>query len=139
MRKIFGFAGLIGVFVACATDPVADVSGTWTWQESLSTQSGLSCEATGELLIAQFADNNRFTGQRSRTGTCTGAPAGFTIDGGQAIIGAEVVGMDVTFEIDFCEYEGTLTTNNAMSGTVLCPDGVGPVQEAIEGTWSASR
>lgn len=101
--------------------------------------SGLSCEATGELLLAHFNDKNRFTGQRSRMGTCTGAPAGFTIDGGQELIGAEVSGSDVSFEIDFCQYEGTLTSSTAMSGTVVCPDGIGAVQEQLNGTWSASR
>jgi hypothetical protein len=137
-RLLFGI-GLSAFSAACATAPATDVSGTWDWQETISTASGLACEATGQLLLAQFADNNRFTGQRSRMGTCTGAPTGFTVDGGQGLIGAQLVGSDVSFEIDFCNYVGVLTGSDEMNGTVVCPDGVGQVQEAIEGTWSASR
>jgi len=130
--------GITACLTSCSTEPVTDVSGTWTWTEAFTAAGGLSCQATGELLLAHFSDKKRFSGQRSRMGTCTGAPTGFTIDGGQNLIGAEVSGSDVSFDIDFCQYTGTLTST-AMSGSMVCPDGLGDVKERIDGTWSAGR
>ncbi len=130
---------VIPILFSCSTDPAADISGTWSFAETINSSTGFTCEATGELLLAQFRDNNRFTGQRARTATCTGAPAGFSLDGAQTLVNAEISGADMMFEIDFCNYEGMLSGNNAMSGSFLCPEPVGQQTFTFAGTWAASR
>lgn len=125
--------------VACGGDPLTDVSGQWDLEETVMSQTGISCTATGDLLLSQSSNGNMFTGQRSRTGTCTGAPQGFSIDGAAGVLGGEVNGATVTAEIDFCDYTGTLTTSDEINGTFECPDGISQQNILFTGTWKAVR
>ena len=138
MRKTaltLGVASLLG----CATGPDVNVSGLWDLTEIVSSQTGISCDAVGELLLSQSSNGSRFTGQRTRTGTCTGAPAGFTIAGAHNLIGGEVNGTRVSFEVDFCDYEGDVVTDSEMSGSFSCPDGISQEPVLFTGTWRATR
>ena len=124
---------------ACTSEPKWDVSGLWDLSESVTSDNGISCEATGELLLSQSSNGKSFTGQRTRTATCTGAPEGFSIDGGHTVIMAEVTDDGVVFEVDFCDYVGTFSDNNQLAGTFTCPDGLGQQPVLFTGTWSATR
>lgn len=139
MRRVIVLLAAIGSAWGCATEPAGDLSGIWVLTESVMSETGISCTTNGELLISQSSNGNRFTGQRSRTASCTGAPQGFDIDGVSGIIGGNISGTDIEMSIDFCDFEGTYVSDTEMSGTFVCPDGLS--QELVEftGTWEAMR
>jgi hypothetical protein len=127
------------VCTACSTEPGGDVSGAWEISESVTTQGGVSCQLTGDLILSQASNGSRFTGQDARKGSCTGAPTGFDPSGVVAVLAGEVSGDKVTFEIDFCDYTGTLAEPD-MSGTLSCSDGIGGLPgDPATGTWQATR
>lgn len=124
---------------ACVADPVGSIAGQWSLTESLSSQSGISCELTGELLLAANSDGSLFTGLRTISAqTCTGAPEGFNLTGGGNVFRGEVSGNRVTFMAAVCSFEGTLD-GDTVNGTSSCPDGLSGQLTEFTGTWRAGR
>jgi len=132
-------AAVAALFAACSTEPGGDVSGGWDVSESLTSQTGITCQLTGDMILSQGSNGTRFTGQRARQGTCMGAPAGYDPGGVFGITTGDASGQNVSFEMDFCMYEGTISEPN-MSGTVQCDQGLSGLQsEVFSGTWQATR
>ncbi len=139
MKRIFASAAIAALFAACSTGPSSDVSGGWDVDESLTSQTGITCQLTGDMILSQGSNGTRFTGQRARQGTCVGAPAGYDPGGVFGMTGGDVSGQNVSFEMDFCKYEGIISEPN-MSGTVQCDQGLNGLQsEVFSGTWQATR
>ena len=139
MKRIFASAAIAALFAACATEPGGDVSGGWDITESLTSQTGITCQLTGDMILSQASNGARFTGQRARQGTCVGAPVGYDPGGVFGITDGDASGQNVSFMTDFCSYEGTIAEPN-MNGTVQCDDGLSGLQsEVFSGTWQATR
>lgn len=129
----------IAAAFACVADPIGSVAGQWSLTESLNSQSGISCELTGELLLGANSDGSLFTGLRTISAqTCTGAPEGFNLIRGSSVFRGEVSGNRVTFMADVCSFEGTLN-GDTMNGTSSCPDGLSGQLTEFAGTWRADR
>jgi hypothetical protein len=133
---------LAGSVVACSTEPGGDVSGSWDLVESMSSQTGIACEMTGEFLLSQASNGPSFDGLRVRTATCTNAPDGFELrtSGADNVLHGRVEGLTVTFNVDFCDYEGTLA-EPVMSGTMECDEDPDLSGQSVlfTGTWQATR
>lgn len=139
MKRISALAAIAALFAACSTEPGGDVSGGWDIDESLTSQTGITCQLTGDMILSQGSNGARFEGQRARQGTCMGAPAGYDPGGVFGLTDGEVSGQNVSFGMDFCVYEGTISEPN-MSGTVQCDQGLSGLQsEVFSGTWQATR
>ena len=135
--------------LACSTTaPSVDVSGLWDWTATFtSTQLSITCVTTGTtILLSQSRDGGRVTGMRAGpTATCEGGPdtledrLGFPAN----VLNAQVSGNMITMEIDFCDYEGTVTIGTAngdvMSGTLECAGGLAGESGFFTGIWKASR
>lgn len=127
--------------VACGnTAPELDVTGQWDMLQTF-TNGTIMCETVGDLLLNHPANGTRFTGQRATVSqVCTGnRPDGFDAAPSAGVFNANVRGLRVTMEIDFCEFDGMLENESQMSGTLECPDGLGGVPDVFTGTWQATR
>ena len=127
--------------VACGnTAPELDVTGQWDMLQTF-TNGTIMCETVGDLLLNHPANGTRFTGQRATMSqVCTGnRPDGFDAAPSAGVLNANVRGLRVTMEIDFCEFDGMLENESQMSGTLECPDGLGGVPDVFTGAWRATR
>ena len=134
-----------GTVLACAdggatgSNPAADISGNWTWDETLSDQPNqIDCADQGTFTITQTGST--FTGSIDQTGSCT-TPAGpVDLTGTRPMNGGQVSGANVSFQeaaANPCLYQGTLLGDPPLSasGTVSC---VGQGLN-LTGTWSMTR
>lgn len=141
--------GLIAAAVAaCGDSPTGpsalqtrNIAGAWNYSESFSNASaGISCQATGTIVINQSSAN--FTGSSSGSGVCTDS-WGNTIDssGAGGVSGGQISGIQVAFSAGPCEYSGTIsgTPTNRMSGSVSCVIAAGGTNYPFTGTWTATR
>jgi len=131
--------------LACSTGPEGDVSGLWDVTETLSSQTGISCNMTGEILLSQSSNSGDFSGQLARPVDnidCTNAPATFEnrLSGVHNTLNGKLSGLGVTFDLVLCQYEGTLA-EPAMSGTMECEEDPNQTGETVifTGTWQATR
>lgn len=136
---------LAGLILACTAGPEGDVSGLWDVSESLSSQTGISCTMTGEFLLSQSSSSGDFSGQLARPVDnidCSNAPTTFEnrLSGVHNTMNGLLSGLDVTFELVLCEYEGTLA-EPTMSGTMRCEEDPNQTGETVifTGTWQATR
>jgi hypothetical protein len=152
MKRILSLLIVAGMMAACGDDSggggsptepqVLSIAGTWTFSDNMSNAaSGISCTATGTVTISQSGTN--FTGSvTATTGVCTDS-FGNAIDntGTQSLTGGQISGNSVSFQLPFCQYNGTVSGNpaNAMSGTQTCTLDVGGISYQFTGTWQGSR
>ena len=107
-----------------------------------STTTGVTCNLSGEWFLDQSANGNRFSGQLPRHADCTGDINDEwvnSINRTYIVMNGQISGLDVTFEMDLCEYEGTVNEPQ-VSGTLTCDDLTilgEPI--AFTGTWQATR
>ncbi len=138
----------VALALACgSTAPTVDVSGQWNWTATFtSTEQSITCVTAGSILLTQSKGGSRVTGLRaSPEVTCVGgsntleANLRFSAN----VMNAKVSGNEITMEIDFCDYRGTVTmgtpNGDVMSGTLECPDGLSIEFGVFTGTWEASR
>lgn len=139
---------LVVAFLACGGDGngsptaprVPSIAGVWNFSETFTDQvHSISCSNQGTFNISQ--SGSTFTGTFSQTGVCTGPGGSFDNSGSGNISGGQISGQTVSFQVPFCQYQGTLSGDppHRMSGTVSCS-----FQEAGEtfnfaGNWQASR
>lgn len=118
---------------------IPDLSGApWTFSSSMSaSQFGISCNATGTATFSQ--SGSTFTGTVAQDGSCSG-PGG-TIDnsGTSQITGGQIDGNQLSFQVPFCSYSGTISGSNQMSGTSQCSIQEQGVTVNFTGQWQASR
>ena len=144
--------GLVPLAVALAlacgsTAPTVDVSGLWDWTATFtSTELSITCVTSGTILLAQSEGGGRVTGVRAApVATCEGGPDTLEdrLQLPANVLNAEVSGNEITMEIAFCDYQGTVTmgtpNGDVMSGTIECPGGLAGESGLFTGTWEASR
>ncbi len=118
------------------------IAGNWTFSDQISAASvGISCTSAGTATIAQ--SGSTFTGNVNATqGLCTDS-FGNTLDnsGTNAVSGGQINGNQVTFQVPFCQFTGTISGSpaNQMSGTETCTIAVSGQSVTFTGTWQASR
>jgi hypothetical protein len=141
MKKMSWILLFVAPTFACTTEPGADLSGLWDFTEERSTSTGVTCNLSGEWFLDQAATGNRFSGQLPRDAECTGDILEDwvnTLNGTEIVINGQISGLDVTFEMDFCEYEGTVNEPQ-VSGTLTCDLTILGESVAFTGTWQATR
>lgn len=142
------FASFFVLLTACSggessTQPSgpANIAGTWNFSESKTdTEHSISCNNSGTMTINQ--SGSTFSGTYSTTGSCTGPGGSIDNSGTGSISGGQINGSSISFQIDFCEYSGTMSSSdspNTMEGNGSCS-----FQEAgetfnFDATWQAGR
>ena len=136
------------VLVACGGDSGTEpdvplnIAGTWTFSDQITASSvGVSCSSAGTGTLTQSVAT--FTGSVNATvGVCSDG-FGNQVDntGLSAVSGGQVSGNQVSFQMPFCQFTGTVSGNpaNQMSGTETCTIAVSGQQVTFTGTWQASR
>lgn len=117
-----------------------DIAGVWNYSETTTDAvHSISCSNTGTINIT--AAGSGFTGTFNQTGVCTGPGGALDNSGSGNVSGGQVSGKNVSFQVPFCQYQGSFSGSppNRMTGTSSCT-----IQEAGEafnfsGTWQASR
>jgi hypothetical protein len=126
---------------ATAPDTVANIAGTWNLSETFSNSSqGISCNATGNVLIAQTGAT--FTGQvTGSTATCTTPSGPFTSNVDGSITGGQINGNSVTYSDGTCNWTGTVSGSpiNRVSGNLNCTLAVSGQNYPFSGTWQITR
>lgn len=143
--------GLVPLAVAFAlacgsTAPAVDVTGLWDWTATFtSTQLSITCVTTGTILLSQ-SGGGRLSGVRAGpVATCQGGPDTLQdrLQLPANVLKAQVSGNEIKMEIDFCDYQGTVTlgtpNGDVMSGTIECPGGLAGESGLFTGTWEAGR
>jgi len=141
MKKMSWILLVVAPALACATEPGTDMSGLWDYTEQRSTTTGVSCDLSGEWVLDQASSGNRFSGQLPRHAECTGDILEEwvnSLNGTEIVLNGRIEGLDVTFEMDFCEYEGTVSEPQ-VSGTLTCELEIQGESVAFTGTWQAAR
>ena len=129
-----------------APESILQIGGAWsTFSDGISSSAaGNSCPGSGTMQIVQTGSN--YTGT---VVTTTGAGSvctdsfGTTLDnsGTFAITGGAITGSQVTFQVPFCSFTGSISGSppNAISGTETCTLDVSGQSLTFTGTWQASR
>jgi Big-like domain-containing protein len=129
---------------AAITVRVLDVSGDWTFSETISDPAlALSCTDQSSMTFTQTG--TAFTGSSQQTGTCTLAGTPFDNSGPFDITDGQVLKAAISFTEPGqppCNYQGTLSGDppTLASGTVSCVgnvSGLGNVNAT--GTWQIAR
>lgn len=132
----------LGAACQAGTDSnTADVSGSWTFTETLEDRAhGITCADTGTYEITQMGD--RFSGLYGQSGVCR-TPSG-PVDNADSgtVQGGRVIGRTIRFMVTAnCEYEGSVS---GMPATALAGRGVCVLRDVDRtlnflGTWRATR
>ena len=141
MKKTLLIPLILAPIVSCTTEPGTDLFGLWDFTEERSTTTGVTCNLSGEWFLDQADNGNRFSGQLPRHAECTGDILEewvTSLRGTEIVINGQISGLEVTFEMDFCEYEGTVNEPQ-VSGTLTCDLTILGESVAFTGTWQATR
>ena len=148
MKKLRLLPFVVMGAVACSSDPSVNVSGQWAWMSTFNSASeGITCVVTGDILLDQSISGTMVIGRRAATDVDCGA-GNPTLEQQLAtnanVLNASVNGNTISMEINFCDYEGTVSldtpTGDMMSGTFECANGLfGILVGVITGTWEASK
>lgn len=140
-------AFLVGVGTAACgggdgTGPsLLSLAGVWNYSETLTDQPhSISCNDAGTISVTQ--SNSTFTGTFTQTGLCTGPGGSVDNSGSGAVTGGQISGSNVSFQVPFCQYQGSLSGGNPpnrMTGTLSCSFQEAGVTYNFSGTWQASR
>jgi len=117
------------------------LGGSWSYSETLTDQvHSISCNDAGTVNITQT--NSTFTGTFNQTGLCTGPGGSADNSGSGSVTGGQVNGSNVSFQVPFCQYQGTASGGNPpnrMTGTLSCSTQESGTTFNFSGTWQASR
>ena len=137
---------LVAVAMGCSSDnggggstgpkTPTDVSGTWTYLESMSNGRGISCSDTGTLAITQSGVD--FSAVEVQTGYCDSLG---TNSGTQNISGGTAGDNTITFPAGVCSYQGALLDApvDSMNGSVTCSVSSGNRRITLTGQWFAVK
>ncbi len=135
---------LLGLACGCSDSTGGgspDLTGTWSYSDSISTTVGtvVNCTSSGTATLTQ--SGTTLTGTIVTTqGKCTDA-AGASIGntGTLELSAGQINGDQVSFQVPFCQLSGTISGANSMSGSESCTLPIGIQALAFTGTWQASR
>ncbi|HKP30177.1 MAG TPA: hypothetical protein VJU15_12275 [Gemmatimonadales bacterium] len=139
---------LLAVLVACGGDSSTEpdgplsIGGTWNFSDQITASSvGVSCSSAGTGTLTQ--SGSTFTGSVNVTvGICSDG-LGNQVDntGLSQVTGGQVNGNQVSFQMPFCQFTGTISGSpaNQMGGTETCTIAVSGQQVTFTGSWQASR
>ncbi len=121
---------------------IPNISGSWNFSENISEPvTATSCNSAGTAQITQ--SGSQFSGTINATsGVCSFADGRITDNTGtNTISGGQITGTSVSFQIPFCQLDGTISGSppNRLSGSETCSLDVAGTTLTFTGTWQASR
>ena len=125
------------------TEPeIPNISGTWTFSANITEPiTSTSCSRAGTAEIIQAGAN--FSGTVNvTTGFCTFSDGSIVEDAGTDVItGGQIDGNRVSFQLTFCQLEGTMSGSppNRMTRTETCDLAVSGQTFTFAGNWQTGR
>ena len=118
--------------------PALNLTGTWTFSGNFSNaELSTSCSGTGTATITHSGSS--ITGNVVQEGSCNN-PGGFVDNSGTLqLVGGQLNGNNVSFQMTNCSYTGTVSGSNQMTGSVTCQEAILGQNYTFTGEWQAGR
>ena len=134
------FAGAFGSNGVVGPDngPALNLTGTWTFSGNFSNaELSTSCSGTGTATITHSGSS--ITGNVVQEGSCN-YPGGFVDNSGTfQLVGGQLNGNNVSFQMTNCSYTGTVSGSNQMTGSVTCQQAILGQNYTFTGEWQVGR
>lgn len=136
---------------ACGDSPttpsVMDLSGTFSYEESLSTSNdSVFCNGGGTLSLQQAGTSG--SGTLTSTGTCVSSPTSdhpYTHSGAITELAVRRLSdsnAEISFRTPMCRFDGVAvrgTQTTQLAGNMVCQNGLGTVTAPLNGNWLGDK